>query len=136
MFYKNTIDVKFSDGMILVAKWYDRWIRVSIETPDPSGNHSLVKMVDHGGYWTFSNAEMRKIHSDFLTLPFQAIEVFLANCQPKEGNLSIFEHYDQILNFIIIIFLCRWLDPGGVRRGYTNVLGHGCSSTNRRLCRL
>lgn len=74
-----------------MAKWYDRWVRAYVENPDPNGQQNLVRLVDHGGYWTFSNAEMRKIRSDYLTLPFQAIEVFLANIAPIDGNNAITE---------------------------------------------
>lgn len=71
--------------MILVAKWYNTWVRVYVEQPDPHGEHHLVRLVDHGGYWVFSNSEMKKIRSDYLALPFQAIEIYLANIQPKNG---------------------------------------------------
>lgn len=71
--------------MILVAKWYNTWVRVYVEQPDPHGEHHLVRLVDHGGYWVFSNSEMKKIRSDYLTLPFQAIEIYLANVEPKDG---------------------------------------------------
>ncbi|XP_066601809.1 KH domain-containing protein akap-1 [Prorops nasuta] len=77
---------QLSRGMICVAKWYDRWVRVYVQEPDPQGEQNLVRLVDHGGYYTFSNADMRKIRSDYLMLPFQAIEVFLANVQPKNGE--------------------------------------------------
>lgn len=88
----------FAEGMIVVAKWYSKWVRVYVENPDPKGEQTLVRLVDHGGYWTFSNSEMRKIRSDYLTLPFQAIEVFLANIQSKEGIiLSLLTHDEELL---------------------------------------
>lgn len=71
--------------MVLVAKWYERWVRVVVEEPDPLGDCTLVRMVDYGGFYTFAHCQMRKIKYEFLTLPFQALEVFLANIQPKEG---------------------------------------------------
>lgn len=77
---------ELSRGMIFVAKLYERWVRVYVENPDPKGEQHLVRLVDHGGYWTFSSADMRKIRSDYLTLPFQAIEVFIANIQPVNGE--------------------------------------------------
>ncbi|XP_033345702.1 KH domain-containing protein akap-1 [Bombus vosnesenskii] len=77
---------ELTSGMILVAKWYNTWVRVYVEQPDPHGEQHLVRLVDHGGYWVFSSSEMRKIRSDYLTLPFQAIEIFLANVQPKDGE--------------------------------------------------
>ena len=73
--------------MIVVAKWFDKWVRVYIETPDPNGEQTIGRLVDHGGYWSFKHADMRKIRFDFLNLPFQAIEVFLANVQPKNGKI-------------------------------------------------
>lgn len=72
--------------MILVAKWYNRWVRVYVEQPDPLGERHVVRLVDHGGYWFISSVDMKKIRSDYLTLPFQAIEIFLANVQPKNGK--------------------------------------------------
>lgn len=70
----------------MVAKWCDKWVRVVVEEPDLTGEATLVRVVDYGGFYTFSHSEMRKIKYDFLTLPFQALEVFLANVQSKEGS--------------------------------------------------
>lgn len=82
-------------GMIVVAKLCNRWVRVCIENPDPKGEENVVRLVDHGGFWTFSNSEMRKIRSDYLALPFQAIEVFLANIKPTAGEWMQ-EAYDVV----------------------------------------
>lgn len=73
---------KLTKGMLVVAKYYDRWVRALIEEPDENGENNLVRLVDHGGFWTFSNAEMRKIRADYIPLPLQAIEVVLANVKP------------------------------------------------------
>ncbi|XP_012251572.2 KH domain-containing protein akap-1 [Athalia rosae] len=81
-----SIPDQLEKGMIFVGKWYDRWVRVYIQKPDPQGEKNLVRLIDHGGFWYFKNSEMRKIRYDYLTLPFQAIEVFLANIQPKNGT--------------------------------------------------
>ncbi|XP_043270001.1 KH domain-containing protein akap-1 [Venturia canescens] len=86
---------QLSKGMLVVAKCYDRWVRAYVENPDPNGQQNLVRLVDHGGYWTFSNGEMRKIRSDYLTLPFQAIEVFLAHIRPVNGEWKQ-EAYDVV----------------------------------------
>ncbi|XP_076244159.1 A-kinase anchor protein spoonbill isoform X2 [Calliopsis andreniformis] len=94
---------ELSRGMILVTKWYDKWVRVYVEQPDPLGEQHVVRLVDHGGYWFVSNADIKKIRSDYLTLPFQAIEIFLANVQPKNGEWSK-EAYDvvaQVCNGIV-----------------------------------
>lgn len=90
-------------GMIFVAKLYNRWMRVYVENPDPKGEQHLVRLVDHGGYWTLSSADMRKIRSDYLTLPFQAIEVFLANVRPVNGvwQQEAFDLVSQICSGIV-----------------------------------
>ncbi|KAK0179025.1 hypothetical protein PV327_007852 [Microctonus hyperodae] len=77
---------QLTKGMLVVAKCYDKWVRAYVEEADPNGLENIVRLVDHGGFWTFSNADMRKIRSDYLTLPFQAIEVSLANIKPVGGE--------------------------------------------------
>ncbi|XP_012135254.2 A-kinase anchor protein spoonbill [Megachile rotundata] len=102
-----------SRGMILVAKWYTKWVRVFVEQPDPNGERHLVRLVDHGGYWFFSNSEMKKIRSDYLTLPFQAIEVFLANVQPKNGEWN-----EEAYN--IVLHMCSRIVGQAQIAGYIN----------------
>lgn len=78
---------KVSKGMVLAAPVDDgKWARVYVVDPDSRGETNLVRLVDHGGYRTYPNCSLRQIRSDFLTLPFQAIEVFLANVRPKNGE--------------------------------------------------
>lgn len=72
--------------MIVVAPWYDKWVRAFVEEPDAEGLQHLVRLVDHGGFWTFGSSEMRQIRSEFLTLPFQTLEVNLANVKPIAGK--------------------------------------------------
>ncbi|KOC60170.1 KH domain-containing protein C56G2.1 [Habropoda laboriosa] len=104
---------ELSKGMILVAKWYNNWVRVCVEQPDPHGEQHLVRLVDHGGYWQFSNAEMKKIRSDYLTLPFQAIEIFLANVQPKNGEWT-----QEALN--VVAHMCYGIVGQAQIEGYIN----------------
>ncbi|XP_078045998.1 A-kinase anchor protein spoonbill [Augochlora pura] len=87
---------ELNKGMILVANWQNKWVRVYVEKPDPNGERHLVRLVDHGGYWYFSDVEMKKIRSDYLTLPFQAIEVLL-NVEPTNGEWCQ-EAFDVVLH--------------------------------------
>ncbi|KAI4484922.1 hypothetical protein M0802_012953 [Mischocyttarus mexicanus] len=74
-------------GMILAAPLNDnKWVRVFVEDVDPNGEATLVQLLDHGGYCSYPNSCLRKIRSDFLFLPFQATEVYLANVKPKCGQ--------------------------------------------------
>ncbi|KAL0117309.1 hypothetical protein PUN28_010276 [Cardiocondyla obscurior] len=68
--------------------WSDKWVRGCIERPDPSGEKSIIRLLDYGGYWQFSNSQCRPLYYNYLSLPFQAIEIFLANIQPKNGKWS------------------------------------------------
>ncbi|KAK9306723.1 hypothetical protein QLX08_002640 [Tetragonisca angustula] len=104
---------ELSRGMILVAKWYNTWVRVYVEQPDPHGEHHLVRLVDHGGYWVFSNSEMKKIRSDYLTLPFQAIEIYLANIEPKDGEWNQ-EAYNTVA------YMCSGIVGQAQIEGYIN----------------
>ncbi|CAD6234424.1 GSCOCG00001917001-RA-CDS [Cotesia congregata] len=73
-------------GMIVVAQWYNKWVRAYVEQPDIEGLQHLLRLVDHGGFWKFSSAELRQIRSEFLTLPFQTLEVNLAYVRPINGE--------------------------------------------------
>ncbi|KAF3424234.1 hypothetical protein E2986_06324 [Frieseomelitta varia] len=104
---------KLNVGMIFVAKWYNTWVRVLLEQPDPHGEHHLVRLVDHGGYWVFSSSELRTIRADYITLPFQAIEVYLANIKPKNGEW-IQEAYDTVAH------MCSGIVGQAQIEGYVN----------------
>ncbi|XP_043264611.1 KH domain-containing protein akap-1 [Colletes gigas] len=104
---------ELSKGMVFVAKWFSRWVRVYIEQPDPLGERHLVRLVDHGGYWYCSNVEMRKIRSDYLALPLQAIEIFLTNVQPKNGVWAQ-EAYN------VVAHMCSGISGQAQIEGYIN----------------
>lgn len=76
----------FVEGDFVAVYWSDKWVRGYIERPDPSGERSVVRLLDYGGYWQFNNSQCRPLLYNYFSLPFQAIEVFLANIQPKNGN--------------------------------------------------
>ncbi|KAH0566893.1 KH domain-containing protein akap-1 [Cotesia glomerata] len=82
-------------GMIVVARWYNKWVRAYVEEPDVEGLQHLLRLVDHGGFWKFSSAELRQIRSEFLTLPFQTLEVNLAYVRPINGEWTQ-EAYDVV----------------------------------------
>lgn len=55
--------------------------------------------MDFGGYMTVNFAELRQIHADFMTVPFQAIECVMSNIRaPNNGEWSK-EAADTIQNF-------------------------------------
>lgn len=48
-----------------------------------------VRFVDYGGYQTMSASLFRQIRVDFMTLPFQASECYLADIKPANGKSRI-----------------------------------------------
>ncbi|XP_014232188.1 A-kinase anchor protein 1, mitochondrial [Trichogramma pretiosum] len=81
-------------NMVLVAKVNGRWVRVIVVEVNPD-NSCRARIVDFGGFAYFQNDELKAMRSDFAALPCQAIEVFLANVVPKNGEWKQ-EAYDIV----------------------------------------
>jgi len=71
-------------GLVCVAKWNQQWYRVQVVNYDPSSDNCNVRFLDYGGYYTFTTSDLKQIRSDFLALPFQALEVYLGNVIPPD----------------------------------------------------
>lgn len=71
------------------------WYRLQIIDHWPDEAQCLAKYLDFGGYCYVQTTELRQIRTDFMTIPFQAIETYLSDIKPK-GKLSpnsIIYHY-------------------------------------------
>mgnify|MGYP001792476524 FL=1 len=44
-----------------------------------------IKLMDIGGYASVQTDTLRQIREDFLSLPFQAVECYLANIEPRKS---------------------------------------------------
>lgn len=73
-----------TEGTICVAPTENNWYRAQILAVDDET--SVVKLVDFGGYLNVDNSQLKQIRSDFMTLPFQAIEAILALIKPANGT--------------------------------------------------
>ena len=62
--------------------WYRAQIMVYYEETDECD----IKYVDYGGYSRISSRCLKQIRSDFMTLPFEAVECYLANVTPLESK--------------------------------------------------
>ncbi|KAK4875242.1 hypothetical protein RN001_011664 [Aquatica leii] len=62
------------------------WYRAIVLSTDNESETSYVKFLDYGGYANVKNSDLRQIRADFLMLPFQAAECFLANIRPIGGD--------------------------------------------------
>ena len=63
------------------------WYRLQIIENYPDDGSCLAKYLDYGGYCRLASTELRQIRTDFMTIPFQAIECMLADIKPK-GKLN------------------------------------------------
>ncbi|XP_061638939.1 A kinase (PRKA) anchor protein 1b [Phyllopteryx taeniolatus] len=62
------------------------WWRAQVITFYKESNEVAVRYVDYGGYDRVKIDSLRKIRSDFVTLPFQGAEVLLDNIAPLPGE--------------------------------------------------
>lgn len=76
---------------VCVAPCQGGWYRCQVVAFDQETAMCDIKYLDYGGYHSVSATELRQIRTDFLSLPFQGLECYLANISPNdEENLSAF----------------------------------------------
>uniref|UniRef100_A0A915CUE4 Tudor domain-containing protein n=1 Tax=Ditylenchus dipsaci TaxID=166011 RepID=A0A915CUE4_9BILA len=73
-------------GVLCAAPAYNGWFRAITLLYDEEQDETLVRFVDYGGFAKIPRADLRQIRTDFMTLPLQAIECYLANVQPVDGT--------------------------------------------------
>jgi len=76
---------------VCVAPCEGGWYRCQVVAYDSETGMCDIKYLDYGGYHSISATELKQIRTDFLSLPFQAIECYLANINPTDDeNVSAF----------------------------------------------
>lgn len=76
-------------GILCAAPAEEGWFRALIKTVHESKSECDIMFVDYGGYvYNVPISTLRQIRYDFLSLPFQASECYLANVMPADGKLS------------------------------------------------
>ncbi|XP_013383304.1 A-kinase anchor protein 1, mitochondrial isoform X2 [Lingula anatina] len=75
-------------GVICAAPMMDGWYRAQVVSVQDETDECDIKYVDYGGYARIQACALKQIRSDFMTLPFQACEAYLANITPLEGEES------------------------------------------------
>lgn len=99
-----------SENVICVAPTVEGWYRAQVVAVDAETDTCDIKFVDYGGYLTLNSSLLRQIRGDFMTLPFQAAECYLANVVPIGG--TCLEHWIRILltlELIGVIGFAVWL---------------------------
>ena len=65
--------------------WYRAQIMATYENTDECD----IKYVDYGGYSRVACSILKQIRSDFMTLPFEAVECYMANVTPLESKFMM-----------------------------------------------
>ncbi|KHN79002.1 KH domain-containing protein C56G2.1 [Toxocara canis] len=73
-------------GLLCVAPASGGWYRAVTVIYYEDQDEVLVRFVDYGGYSRIPRADLRQIRTDFMTLPFQAVECYIAHVQPVDGS--------------------------------------------------
>lgn len=81
-----------------MAQSVGEWYRAMVLSSNTESNTAYVTFLDYGGYAYVEHCNLRQIRGDFLLLPFQAAECFLANVRPAGGNIIS----DKFDNFLLI----------------------------------
>jgi len=76
-------------GSLLAVFSDDKWYRCQVVAYHPAADTCDIKFVDHGGYTTVSVDELRPLRSDFVRLPFQAVEVYVAAIRSAFDEIMI-----------------------------------------------
>ena len=94
-------------GVICAAPMYNGWYRAQVVATYEDTDYCDIKYTDYGGYAKIQSCQLRQIRSDFTSLPFQAVECYLANVIPPKGKHSALCHtiFDLKLCIVGLSFL-------------------------------
>ncbi|KAK0041002.1 A-kinase anchor protein 1 mitochondrial [Biomphalaria pfeifferi] len=85
-------------GIICVCENDGCWYRAMIMGPENEDGETQVKFVDYGGYAVLPVSSLKQIRTDFMSLPFQAVECFMANITPNQGEAFFSEEATMTLS--------------------------------------
>jgi A-kinase anchor protein 1 len=91
-----------SPNSICVAPSNGGWYRCQVVSYDESDDTCSIKYVDYGGYDVLPAEQLKQIRTDFLSLPFQAIECRLANIIVPEGDTVSSDILEQLVHGEVI----------------------------------
>ena len=77
-----------AQGSVLAVFSDSKWYRCQVVSFNAKDDTCDIKFVDHGGYTTVAASDLRQMKPDFLRLPFQAIEVYLAHVNPSTEEVQ------------------------------------------------
>uniref|UniRef100_A0A7I5E8H2 Tudor domain-containing protein n=1 Tax=Haemonchus contortus TaxID=6289 RepID=A0A7I5E8H2_HAECO len=87
-------------GLLCAAPVLGAWFRAVTVSYYPESDEVMLRFVDYGGYTRLPRSELRQIRTDLMSLPFQAIECYLAHVQPVDGTWqwgeAAFAHFQKL----------------------------------------
>lgn len=89
-------------GVLCAAPAYNGWFRAITLAYDAEQDETLVRFVDYGGFARLPRADLRQIRTDFMTLPMQAIECYLAHVQPIDGTSHWSEKANELFQQLCV----------------------------------
>ncbi|XP_041349946.1 A-kinase anchor protein 1, mitochondrial-like [Gigantopelta aegis] len=87
-------------GVICACVSGGGWYRAQIMSVIEDSDECDVKYVDYGGYARVQAPSLKQIRSDFMTLPFQAVECYMGNITPLQEEEYFSERASTILQEI------------------------------------
>jgi A-kinase anchor protein 1 len=83
------------ENTLCAAPMFSGWFRALVISYNSDSDECFVRFVDYGGYAQLGAHLLQQIRSDFTSLPFQAVECYLADivapidnlCYPHEAKL-------------------------------------------------
>ncbi|KAK7087594.1 A-kinase anchor protein 1, mitochondrial-like [Littorina saxatilis] len=84
-------------GIICAAESEGQWYRAQLVQVYPAEDECDIKFVDYGGYTRVPVNTLKQIRSDFMTLPFQAVECYLANITPLQEEEYFSDRASEVL---------------------------------------
>lgn len=101
-----------AQGSVVAVNTDDKWYRCQVVSYNSTLDTCEVKFVDHGGYTTVSATNLRQLKSQFLRLPFQAIEVYFAHVNPADHEIQIDIASEILFNTTVSLQLVGSADDG------------------------
>lgn len=81
--YESPLLPCFNVGTVCIGQIDGHYYRLQIMEYIPIESACLAKYLDFGGYCKIQITELKQIRTDFMSVPFQAIECLLSNIKPK-----------------------------------------------------
>lgn len=75
-----------TSGFLCAAPAHDGWARAITCIVFEEEDEVIVRYVDYGGYARVPRSDLKQIRTDFMALPFQSCECYIAHVEPADGS--------------------------------------------------